>query len=100
MLISCKWLQRHVDLTDIDLDDLGNRITLNVAELEGVIRVGGIAAQAVVGHVLSAEHVEGTHLNLCQVDTGDETPRQIICGAPNIAQGQYVPGRPARNGHG
>ena len=48
MLISCKWLQRHVDLTGIDLDDLGNRITLNVAELEGIIRVGGIAAQAVV----------------------------------------------------
>ena len=91
MLISCKWLQRHVDLTDIDLDDLGNRITLNVAELEGIERVGGIAKQAVVGHVLSAEHVEGTHLNLCQVDTGDAEPRQIICGAPNIAAGQYVP---------
>ena len=69
MLISCKWLSRHVDLEGVDLDELGNRFTLNVAELEGIHRVGAEAAQCVVGHVLSAEHVEGTHLNLCQVDT-------------------------------
>jgi phenylalanyl-tRNA synthetase beta chain len=91
MLISCKWLSRHVDLTDVDLDELGNRFTLNVAELEGIHRVGAEAAQCIVGHVLSATHVEGTHLNLCQVDTGEPQPRQIICGAPNIAAGQYVP---------
>ena len=91
MLISCKWLARHVDLDGIDLDELGNRFTLSVAELEGIIRVGAEAAQSVVGHVMKAEHVEGTHLHLCQVDTGDDAPRQIICGAPNIAAGQFVP---------
>lgn len=91
MLISCKWLSRHVDLTGIDFDELGRRFTLNVAELEGIHRVGADAAQAVVGHVLSAEHVEGTHLSLCSVDTGDASPRQIICGAPNVAAGQSVP---------
>ena len=91
MLISCKWLQRHVDLSGVDLDDLANRITLNVAELEGVFQVGAEAAQCVLGYVISAEDVEGTHLHLCQVNTGDAEPRQIICGAPNIAAGQWVP---------
>ncbi len=91
MLISCSWLSRHVDLTGVDLDELGRRFTLNVAELEAIHRVGADAAGCVVGHVLSAEHVEGTHLSLCQVDTGDATPRQLICGAPNVATGQRVP---------
>ena len=53
----------------VDFDDLANRITLNVAELEGVFRVGAEAAQCVLGYVISAEDVEGTHLHLCQVDT-------------------------------
>ena len=91
MLISANWLSRHVDLEGVDFTTLGDRFTLNVAELEGIHRVGDQAAACVVGHVLEAVHVEGTHLNLCQVDTGDASPRQIICGAPNVAQGQYVP---------
>ena len=91
MLISCNWLARHVDLDGVDLDELGNRFTLNVAELEGVHRLGQDAAQCVVGYVLEAAHIDGTHLHLCQVDTGDSDPRQIICGAPNIAAGQSVP---------
>ena len=91
MLISANWLSRHVDLEGVDFVALGDRFTLNVAELEDIHRVGGQAAACVVGHVLSVEHVEGTHLHLCQVDTGGEAPRQIICGAPNIAAGQRVP---------
>ena len=91
MLISANWLSRHVDLHDVDFVALGDRFTLNVAELEDIHHVGAQAAACVVGEVLSAEHVEGTHLHLCQVDTGDAAPRQIICGAPNVAAGQRVP---------
>tara|TARA_B100001093_G_scaffold441835_1_gene443218 strand:+ start:193 stop:2544 length:2352 start_codon:yes stop_codon:yes gene_type:complete len=80
-----------VDLDGVDLDELANRFTLNVAELEGVHRLGQDAAQCVVGHVLEAAHIDGTHLHVCQVDTGDSAPRQIICGAPNIDAGQRVP---------
>ena len=91
MLISYKWLNRHVDLTGVDIDELANRITLNVAELEGVHEVGAEAAQCVVGYVDEVIHIEGTHLHLCQVDTGEHGKRQIICGAPNIAAQMSVP---------
>ena len=91
MLISYKWLNRHVDLTGVNIDELANRITLNVAELEGVHAVGAEAAQCVVGYVNEVVHVEGTHLHLCQVDTGEHGKRQIICGAPNIAAEMSVP---------
>lgn len=91
MWISCNWLSRHVDLSGVDLDDLGERFTLAVAELEGVERVGHHLKTVVVGHVLSAEPMEGTKLRLCSVDTGEAGPRSIVCGAPNVAAGQRVP---------
>jgi phenylalanyl-tRNA synthetase beta chain len=91
MLISCNWLARHVELDGVDLEALGLRITLNVAELEGIHRVGEDAANARVGLVLSAEPIEGTHLMACQVDMGGGQPQMIVCGAPNVAQGQRVP---------
>ena len=91
MLISLNWLERHVDLEGIDVDELARRFTLNVAELEEVHHVGRAAAATVVGHVLEAAPVEGTHLHHCRVDTGAHGLRQIVCGAPNIAAGQRVP---------
>lgn len=91
MWISCNWLSRHVDLTGVDLDELGQRFTLAVAELEGVERVGQHLRTVVVGHVLSAEPMEGTKLRLCAVNTGEGEPRSIVCGAPNVAAGQRVP---------
>src|SRR5699024_3081132 len=43
-----------------------------------------------IGYVESCEkHPDADKLNLCQVDVGNET-LQIICGAPNVAQGQKV----------
>lgn len=88
MFISTNWIARHLDLTDVDLDGLAERFTLSVAELEGTERVGDLPF-VVVGHVLAAELVEGTHLHRCQVDDGAGT-RQVVCGAPNIAAGQLV----------
>lgn len=44
----------------------------------------------VVGHVKSKEkHPDADKLSVCQVDLGTET-LQIVCGAPNIEQGQKV----------
>ncbi len=88
MFISTNWIARHLDLTDVDLDGLAERFTLSVAELEGTERVGDLP-HVVVGHVLEAELIEGTHLHRCQVDDGAGT-RQVVCGAPNVAAGQRV----------
>jgi phenylalanyl-tRNA synthetase beta chain len=91
MWVSCNWLGRHVDLSGVDLDDLSRRFTLAVAELEGVERVGHDLSKVVVGHVRSAQAMEGTKLTLCDVDTGEASTRSIVCGAPNVAAGQRVP---------
>lgn len=44
----------------------------------------------VVGYVREkASHENADKLSVCQVDTGEET-LQIVCGAPNVDQGQKV----------
>lgn len=49
-----------------------------------------LSPKFVVGFVKEKEkHPNADKLNICQVDVGDET-LQIVCGAPNVDQGQYV----------
>ena len=49
-----------------------------------------LSPKFVVGYVKEKEkHPNADKLNICQVDVGDET-LQIVCGTPNVDQGQYV----------
>ncbi|MCM3137491.1 DUF4479 domain-containing protein [Bacillus safensis] len=49
-----------------------------------------LSPKFVVGYIKEKEkHPNADKLNICQVDVGDET-LQIVCGAPNVDQGQYV----------
>ncbi|MCY7676954.1 YtpR family tRNA-binding protein [Bacillus safensis] len=49
-----------------------------------------LSPKFVVGYVKEKEkHPNADKLNICQVDVGDQT-LQIVCGAPNVDQGQYV----------
>ena len=58
--------------------------------MESVTPVAEGVSGVVVGHVQSCEqHPNADKLSLCQVDVGEET-LQIVCGAPNIAEGQQV----------
>ncbi len=90
MLISLRWLARHVDLDGVDPEELGRRFTLNVAELDGIHRVGEGLDGIAVGAVQHAEPIPDTHLSACIVDVGDGATRSIVCGAPNVAAGQKV----------
>ncbi|MFC6315255.1 YtpR family tRNA-binding protein [Lapidilactobacillus achengensis] len=49
------------------------------------------APKFVIGHVLEMKaHPDSDHLQITQVDVGQEKPLQIVCGAPNIQAGQKV----------
>ncbi len=37
-----------------------------------------------------ADHPDADKLHICQVQVDEEAPLQIVCGAPNVAQGQKV----------
>ncbi|AVM51187.1 phenylalanine--tRNA ligase subunit beta [Capnocytophaga sp. oral taxon 878] len=94
MKISYNWLKQYLKLdlpaeeTGIILTDLG----LEVEGIEPYESVKGGLKGVVVGHVLECEkHPNADKLKITKVDVGAEAPLQIVCGAPNVAQGQKVP---------
>lgn len=89
MLVSYKWLKELVAI-DVPSAELAEKMSTTGIEVEGVEVPAEGLSKLVVGHVLSCEDVPETHLHLCQVDTGDDEPRQIVCGAPNVQAGINV----------
>ncbi|MGT2845553.1 phenylalanine--tRNA ligase subunit beta [Streptococcus hongkongensis] len=89
MLVSYKWLKELVAI-DVPSAELAEKMSTTGIEVEGVEVPSEGLSKLVVGHILSCEDVPDTHLHLCQVDTGDDEPRQIVCGAPNVKAGIKV----------
>jgi phenylalanyl-tRNA synthetase beta chain len=91
MFVSYKWLQDYVDLTGVTAKELAEKITKSGIEVEGVDVLNEGIKGVVVGHVVErVQHPNADKLSKCQVDIGQGEPVQIICGAPNVAQGQKV----------
>ncbi len=94
MKISYNWLKQFISL-DWDVDRTSELLTDLGLEVEGVTTyesVKGGLQGVVVGHVLTCEqHPNADKLKVTTVDLGDGEPVQIVCGAPNVAQGQKVP---------
>ena len=90
MLVSTKWLSEYVNIEGIAAGDLAEKITRSGIEVDTIIDRSHGMTNVVVGYVKECvKHPEADKLNICQVDVGEETT-QIICGAPNVAQGQKV----------
>lgn len=94
MKISYNWLKQFLQI-DWDAQKTGELLTDLGLEVEGISQfesVKGGLKGIVVGHVLTCEkHPNADRLKLTTVDVGQETPLQIVCGAPNVAAGQKVP---------
>ncbi|MCL6573906.1 MAG: phenylalanine--tRNA ligase subunit beta [Bacillus sp. (in: Bacteria)] len=91
MFVSYKWLQDYIDLSGVTAEELAEKITKSGIEVEGVDLLNDGIKGVVVGHVLErVQHPNADKLSKCLVDVGEEQPIQIICGAPNVAQGQKV----------
>lgn len=95
MKLSYEWLLDYVD-PRLDPDALAERLSLTGTEVEAVRRLGipdgnGNLDAFRVGKVLQVEaHPNADRLRVCRVDLGEAEPRQIVCGAPNVADGQTV----------
>lgn len=91
MRVPIDWLSEYVevDLTPVELSE---RLAMTGTEVARVLHHGPLSADNfVVGKVLSAEqHPDADRLRVCSVDSGDDKPRTIVCGAPNVRAGQTV----------
>ncbi|GBG94994.1 phenylalanyl-tRNA synthetase subunit beta [Ligilactobacillus salitolerans] len=91
MKVSKKWLNEYVPVADIDAAALANKIELSTVEIDELSRLEDGQKKIVVGHINSLiPHPDSDHLKICQVDVGAEEDYQIVCGAPNVAEGQNV----------
>lgn len=93
MLLSLSWLREFVPYTG-SAEELGETLTMLGLELEEIQRPFAALEPLVVGFVQEAvKHPESDHLSICKVDVGEKAGGvlQIVCGAPNVAAGQWVP---------
>ena len=94
MKISYNWLKQfiHIDWDSQNTSELLTDLGLEVEGITPFESVKGGLKGIVVGHVLSCvKHPNADKLQLTTVDIGKTEPLQIVCGAPNVAQGQKVP---------
>ncbi len=94
MKISYNWLKQFLK-TDWTAEKTGELLTDLGLEIEGIETyqsVKGGLEGIVVGEVLTCnQHSNADRLKVTTVDIGQDTPLQIVCGAPNVAKGQKVP---------
>ncbi|MDL2316180.1 phenylalanine--tRNA ligase subunit beta [Desulfovibrio sp. OttesenSCG-928-A18] len=89
MLLSLNWLREFVPYGGTG-EELGDKLTMAGLELDGLSRPYEALRPIVVGHVIACgRHPEADKLSVCRVDVGDEV-LDIVCGAPNVAEGQKV----------
>jgi phenylalanyl-tRNA synthetase beta chain len=94
MKISYNWLKQFIKLPN-NPEETGHLLTDLGLEVEGIQKfqsVKGGLEGIVTGHVVTCSpHPNADRLQLCKIDTGNGELLQIVCGAPNIAEGQKVP---------
>ncbi len=92
MNVSLNWLQERLDLSNYSIEQLDNLLTFAGVEVEGIEHKGLKTKRVVVAQIKeAAQHPNADRLKVCQVDAGEGSLRQIVCGAQNYNVGDKVP---------
>lgn len=93
MKLSYNWLKQYINC-DYPAEKVSEALTSTGLEVEDMTlyeSVRGSLRGVVVGKVLSCvAHPNSDHLHITKVDIGNGEPLNIVCGAPNVAEGQKV----------
>lgn len=92
MKISLNWIKQFVPElpTDMEPHQLALLFTSKTAEVEGVENQAANLEKIMVGQIMEIHpHPNADKLRITKTSIGKET-LQIVCGAPNIHEGQYV----------
>lgn len=89
MIITKSWLSDWLDFEDKSLGDIAHTLNSIGIEVDRICTLK-VPDKIVVGFVKEkVKHENSDKLSICQVDVGNEI-LQIVCGAQNVAQGQFV----------
>jgi len=100
MKFTLSWLKDHLE-TDATLDEIVETLTLIGLEVEDVDDKSQFAPFKIAKVLTAEKHPDADKLKVLSVDTGEGSPVQVVCGAPNAragmlgafaAPGAYVPG--------
>ena len=91
MKVPISWLKEYVDIT-MSPEELAHMLTMAGLEVEAIEYIGaGWDDKIITAQIVHLEKVAGSdHLSYTRVITGKEE-LGIVCGAPNIKQGDKVP---------
>ena len=91
MNLSRRWLNEFVTVTASD-KEFSEAMTLSGSKVETFSAEGEEIKNVVVGQVKSlVRHPNSDHMWICQVDVGQAAPIQIVTGAQNLHEGDFVP---------
>ena len=94
MRVSLQWLKELVTAPagSLEPEALAERLSLAGFEVEAIEDLAAQAQGVVVGFVAEREpHPNADKLSVCQVEVGQASPLQIVCGAANVRAGIHVP---------
>lgn len=90
MKVPINWLKEFINI-DSSLEKLAEKLLqlgIEVERIEKSSTLQGIK----IGKVLSVKkHPSADKLTICMVDVGEDSPKQIICGASNVKEAIKVP---------
>ncbi|MEM9918583.1 MAG: phenylalanine--tRNA ligase subunit beta [Bacteroidota bacterium] len=93
MKISHNWLTTYfkIEHSHQEVSEMLTSIGLEIEGMEEIESIKGGLEGIVVGFVKECQkHPNADKLSLTKVDVGNGDDLQIVCGAPNVAQGQKV----------
>ncbi len=92
MNVSLNWLNEHLDLSNLSIQELDDLLTFAGVEVEGIRQLGITSDLVVVAQIMEAiQHPDADRLKVCRVNAGEGMLRQIVCGAQNYQVGDKVP---------
>ena len=78
MLISRKWLEQYMDISDLSMEEIADKVTRAGFEVEAMYPMSQ-GTNLVIGEVLTCEpHPDSDHLNCTTVNVGDAV-LDIVC---------------------
>ena len=91
MLVSLNEIKKLVKIpSEISTDELVKLIGSRLVEVEGTIDLSEKYKGIKIVEVVECEAIPETHLHLCQINAGEASNIQVVCGAPNVRKGMLA----------
>jgi len=91
MRVPMQWLKQYTEVP-VSAEAFQDEMINHGTGVEGLEDQNKDLQNVVVGKILSVrDHENSDHLHVLSVDIGEAEPVQIVCGAPNVAEGILVP---------